>query len=127
MQDTHYKTFQIHITKGHRLFPYFQQMCRDAKNMYNTTNFYFRQVFTAFRQEDPLQPLQKEVLDTIDQYIEEMNERQLQAYQSKAWREQQKPLEQRRKVNLNLFDPPSKDNPYVNYRKDGREAGLSLF
>jgi putative transposase len=74
MSNTQYKTFQIRIKKGHRLFPYFQQMCHDAKNMYNTTNFYIRQVFTALRQENALQPLQSEVLATLNHYIVKMNE-----------------------------------------------------
>ena len=115
MSDTYYKTFQISIKKDHRLFPYFHQMSQSAKNMYNATNFYIRQVFTAFRKEGSLQPLQKEVLDTIEQYIEEMNERQFKAYQLKVLREQQKPLEKRREVKLNLFNVPSKEKPYLDY------------
>jgi putative transposase len=115
MTNTNYKTFQISIKKGHRLFPYFQQMCHDAKNMYNTTNFYIRQVYTALRQEESLQPLQREVLETIDHYIAEMNERQLQAYHSKVCREQQQPIEQRPEVKLTLFELPSKENPYIGY------------
>jgi putative transposase len=115
MSNTQYKTFQIRIKKGHRLFPYFQQMCHDAKNMYNTTNFYIRQVFTALRQENALQPLQSEVLATLNHYIVKMNDRQHQAYQAKVSREQQKSIEQRREVKLNLFELPSKESPYIDY------------
>ncbi len=57
MADATYKTFQIWIKDSHRLFPYFEQMCLDAKHLYNTTNFYIRQVYTSFRQDKPLQPL----------------------------------------------------------------------
>jgi putative transposase len=52
-----YRTFQIWIKPGHRLYPYLEQVCQDAKNLYNTTNFYIRQVFTAFRQNHPLKPI----------------------------------------------------------------------
>jgi putative transposase len=65
MSDHHYKTFHICIKKGHRLFPYCKQMCQNAKHLYNITNFYIRQAYTALRQQKPLQPLQKEALNTI--------------------------------------------------------------
>ncbi|CUB12435.1 hypothetical protein BN2127_JRS1_04222 [Bacillus cereus] len=45
------------------MYSYFQECCHNAKNMYNTTNFYIRQVYTGLTQEKELQPLQKEVLD----------------------------------------------------------------
>ena len=48
------------------MYVYFQEMTQNAKNMYNTTNFYIRQVYTGLTQDKQLQPLQKEVLDTID-------------------------------------------------------------
>jgi putative transposase len=115
MSDTQYKTFQVWIKKGHRLFPYFEQMCQQAKNVHNTTNFYIRQVFTSYRQEMPLQPLQQEVLDTLQHYIGPMNERQDKAYRSRIAREQQKPLDQRKDITCNTFSLPSKDNPYVDY------------
>jgi putative transposase len=115
MSDTQYKTCQIWIKKDHRLFPYFQHMCQNAKNLYNATNFHIRQIYTSFRQEIPLQPLQKEVLDTLHYYIGVMNERQLQAYQSKLSKELQKPVEERRDVPCHVFDLPSEGSPYVGY------------
>ncbi|MDD1368038.1 hypothetical protein PTB13_08090, partial [Bacillus sp. MHSD17] len=35
---SNYKTLQIWIKKGHRMYSYFQECCHNAKNMYNTTN-----------------------------------------------------------------------------------------
>ncbi|WP_223067749.1 RNA-guided endonuclease InsQ/TnpB family protein [Paenibacillus caui] len=110
-----YKTLQIEIKKGHRLFPYFERMCQESKHLFNTTNFYIRQVFTAFRQEKPLQPLQQEVLDTLNRYIGVMNERQLQAYQSRVAKEQLKPVDERKEVRFNRFDLPSEEKPFVDY------------
>ncbi|PEY99941.1 transposase, partial [Bacillus sp. AFS018417] len=81
------------IKKGHRMYAYFQESCQNAKNMYNTTNFYIRQVYTGLTQEKELQPLQKEVLDIIDQYIEKMNDTQLLAYRKKLAKEKKKPKE----------------------------------
>jgi putative transposase len=115
MSDTEYKTFQVRIKKGNRLFPYFEQMCQQAKNVHNTTNFYIRQVFTSYRQETPLQPLQQEVLDTLQRYIGPMNERQGKAYRSRLVRENKKPLDQRKDITFNEFSLPSKENPYVDY------------
>ena len=110
-----YKTLQIEIKKGHRLFPYFEQMCQDAKHLFNTANFYIRQVFTAFRLEKPLQPLQQEVLDTLNRYIEVMNERQLQAYQSRVAKEQLKAVEERQEIRCNQFELPSEESPWIDY------------
>ncbi|MGH1041609.1 RNA-guided endonuclease InsQ/TnpB family protein, partial [Bacillus wiedmannii] len=47
---SNYKTLQIWIKKGHRMYSYFQECCHNAKNMYNTTNFYIRQVYTGLTQ-----------------------------------------------------------------------------
>ena len=58
-KDNHYRTHQIWIKKGHRMYEYFQTMTQNAKNMYNTTNFYIRQVYTGFTQEKQLQPFTK--------------------------------------------------------------------
>jgi putative transposase len=78
-----YKTMQIWIKKGHRMHGYFQEMCQNAKNLYNTTNFYIRQVFTGLTQEKELQPLQQEVLDCIKKNLPKINDNQLFAYQKK--------------------------------------------
>ena len=48
-----------------------------------------------------LQPLQKEVLDTIDTHFEEMNEVQRNAYQKKLEKEKGKPKEKQKEVTLN--------------------------
>lgn len=91
-----YRTHQVWIKPGHRLYPYFEQVCQAAKNMYNTTNFYIRQVWTAFRNNGPLQPLQKQVLDTIRTHLDAMNERQ--------------------RGKASPFQLPSPENPFIHYR-----------
>ena len=90
-------------------------MCQNAKHLFNTANFYIRQVFTAFRLEKPLQPLQQEVLDTLNRYIGVMNERQLQAYQSRVAKEQLKPVEERQEIRCNQFALPSEESPWIDY------------
>jgi putative transposase len=114
-ENKNYRTHQIWIKKGHRMYGYFQTMTQNAKNMYNTTNFYIRQVYTGLTQEKQLQPLQKEVLDTIDKNFNQMNEVQLIAYQKNIEKQKAKPKEKRKEVKCNLFEKPSKENPYVDY------------
>ena len=92
-----YRTHQVWIKPGHRLFAYLDQACQDAKNLYNTTNFYIRQIVTAFGKNEPLQPLQQEVLDTLASHIDVMNERR------------------RDKNRSHPFKLPSKENPFVHY------------
>ncbi|MFS0725896.1 RNA-guided endonuclease InsQ/TnpB family protein [Paenibacillus sp. 1P07SE] len=70
-----YRTFQVWIKPGHRLFPYLDETCRHANNLYNTANFYIRQVFTSMRLPGACQPLQRQVMDTICAHMDAMNER----------------------------------------------------
>ncbi|KRE97709.1 transposase [Paenibacillus sp. Soil766] len=93
-----YRTYQVCIKPGHRLYPYLEQVCQDAKNLYNTTNFYIRQVFTAFGQNQPLQPLQQQVMNLLQTHIDAMNKRL------------------REKNRSRPFQLPSQESPFVNYR-----------
>ena len=75
-----YRTYQMDIKKGHKLYRYFDQICTNSNNLYNTTNFYIRQVYTALNQEKNWQPLQKEVMDHIQNNLQKMNNNQTNAY-----------------------------------------------
>ena len=90
-------------------------MCREAKNLHNTTNFYIRQVFTALRQDEPLQPLQQQIMDTLQANIGLMNERQLEAHQKRLRKQLLKPADQRKDSHCRLFELPTKESPYVDY------------
>ncbi|OXS56811.1 hypothetical protein B1A99_18260, partial [Cohnella sp. CIP 111063] len=65
-----YRTHQVWIKPGHQLFAYLEQACQNAKNLYNTTNFFIRQVFTSFGRNEPLQPLQQQVMNTLKTQLE---------------------------------------------------------
>ncbi|WP_338470837.1 transposase [Niallia sp. XMNu-256] len=110
-----YRTYQIKVKKGNRLFSYFDDLCSNANNLYNTTNFYIRQVYTALMQDKPLQPLQQEVMETIYQNIDSMNNKQTIAYYKKILKEKSKPESEQKKVKLNLFELPSKEELFVGY------------
>ena len=54
-----YRTYQIDIKKGHKLYRYFDELCLNSNNLYNTTNFYIRQVYTALNQDKTCATLTK--------------------------------------------------------------------
>ncbi|WP_347862869.1 transposase [Salimicrobium sp. PL1-032A] len=97
------------------MYTYFDEMCRGAKNLYNTVNFHIRQVFTGLRRETELHPLQQEVLEGIRHHLPVMNKVQKAAYEKRLATENQKPEEERKKVTCNLFKAPTEKNPYVDF------------
>lgn len=110
-----YRTYQIAIKKGHKLYKYFDELCLNSNNLYNTTNFYIRQVYTALNNKKSLQPLQKEVMETIYQNLNKMNDKQTIAYFKKIQKEHTKPKDARKEVKLNLFIAPSKERSFLGY------------
>ncbi|MGG0185645.1 RNA-guided endonuclease InsQ/TnpB family protein, partial [Bacillus rhizoplanae] len=114
-KEKEYATYQIWIKKGHKLYSYFLEMCQNAKNLYNTTNFYIRQVYTALRTDQPLQPLQREVLHTLQAHIEAMNENQLRAYQKRVQKQKEKPAKKQNEIRYNSFTLPTKENSFLSY------------
>lgn len=110
-----YRTHQIRIKKGHRMYTYFNTMNHNANNLYNTTNFYIRQIHTTLTQDKPLQSLQIEVMQTIDRALDRMNTTQLATYQKKKQKELSKPTEERTEIKANLFTRPTKETPFVSY------------
>ena len=91
-----YRTYQIHIKKGHKLYRYFDELCLSGNNLYNTTNFYIRQIYTALNNDKLLQPLQKEVLETVYQNIDKMNDCQTISYYKKLRKDGQKRFEEKK-------------------------------
>ncbi|MGG0185282.1 RNA-guided endonuclease InsQ/TnpB family protein [Bacillus rhizoplanae] len=91
------------------------EMCQNAKNLYNTTNFYIRQVFTALRTDQPLQPLQQEVLYTLQKHIETMNENQLRAYRKRLQKQKEKPVKEQKEIKCNMFTLPTKEKSFLSY------------
>lgn len=110
-----YRTIQIRIKPGHRFFSYCQVQCQKAKNLYNTTNFYIRQVFSAYTKRETLHPLQKEVIDIMEASIDSMNEVQRVAYEKRQTKEDLKPVEKRKPIKLNLYSLPSEETPFVSF------------
>jgi len=110
-----YRSYQIHVKKGHRMYSYFEKLSLNTNNLSNTTNFFIRQIYTSLKQEKPLESLQKEVLDTIDKNIDRMNDSQLAAYKKKLDKEKLKPIEERKEIKAKFFSKPTKEKPFVSY------------
>ena len=115
MTEKDYRTYQISIKKGHRLYRYFDELCLNCNNLYNTANFYIRQVYTALNNEQSLQPLQREVMETIYQHIGNMNECKTIAYYKRVKKEEAKPKEIQKEVTLTLFELPKKEKSFLGY------------
>lgn len=108
-----YRTYQVWVKPGHRLFAYLEQACRNAKNLYNTTNFYIRQVFTSFGQKESLQPLQQQVMSTLEAHIDAMNERRSEKNRSHPFK---LPSKEKSFVSYNFLDALFKVMDQSDYR-----------
>ena len=113
-QASNYRAYQIRVKKGHRLYDYFFEQSRLAKNLYNHANFFIRQTYTALTQEKPLETNQREVRDTIARYLPLMNENQVKAWEK---REAEVRAETRTKnqEKPKLFSAPTKEKSYLGY------------
>lgn len=114
-KEKSYRTQQIIVKSGHRLHPYFKGITENAKNLYNTTNFYFRQIFTAMTSTKSLQPLQQEVLKLVEENLEAMNAIKYATYEKKRLKELEKAPKEQKEIKLSLFEMPSTEKPYVNF------------
>ena len=109
-----YRTYQMNIKKGHKLYPYFDEICLNSNNLYNTTNFYIRQVYTALNK-IKIATLTKRSDGNISNNVQKMNEKKTIAYYKRLEKERTKPMEQQKEIKLNLFDLPSKEKSFVGY------------
>ena len=97
------------------MYPYFDEICLNSNNLYNTTNFYIRQVYTALNNEGVLQPLQQEVLKVLLDNIDKMNANQQKAYLKKVEKEEMKPRDEQKEIKENRFELPSKEKSFLGY------------
>jgi putative transposase len=71
--DKMYSAYKIQIHPDHELFTYCDSLCFKAKNLYNITNYYIRQVYTALKKETR-NDNQLQVLMDIELHLPKMNE-----------------------------------------------------
>ena len=69
-----YRTVSFEIKKNTELYAYLEELCANSKRLYNTTNFYIRQVMTGIQKDDAdRQPNEKGVLDVLLTYLPKVN------------------------------------------------------
>lgn len=62
-----YRAMSVRIKKGHKLYPYFNDLSKKVNNLYNVTNFFVRQVFSGIMKDTAdRQPNEAMVIDTIN-------------------------------------------------------------
>jgi putative transposase len=110
-----YSAYKIQIHPDHELFNYCDSLCFKAKNLYNITNYYIRQVFTALK-EVTRNDNQLQVLMDIESHLPKMNEIRQKSYE----KAKMKP----KKVNKNgktmdpelkLFEMPHLGKSFIGY------------
>ncbi|PGY09752.1 hypothetical protein [Bacillus sp. AFS031507] len=75
-----YRSYKIQIHPEHELFDYCDSLCFKAKNLYNITNYYIRQVYTALKKETRNEN-QLQVLTDIQVHLPEMNKIRLKSFE----------------------------------------------
>jgi putative transposase len=75
-----YSAYKIQIHPDHELFDYCDSLCFKAKNLYNITNYYIRQVYTALKKETRNEN-QLQVLRDIETNLPKMNEIRQKSYE----------------------------------------------
>ena len=69
-----YRTVSFEIKKNTELYAYLEELCANSKKLYNTTNFYIRQVMTGIQKEESArQKNEKEVLNIVLTYLPKVN------------------------------------------------------
>ena len=62
-----YRVVKFEVDEKHKLYPYFEDCTKKAKNLYNVTNFHIRQVMTGIQKEpSKRQENEANVLDNIE-------------------------------------------------------------
>lgn len=110
-----YRSYKIQIHPEHELFEYCDSLCFKAKNLYNITNYYIRQVYTSLRKEIRNEN-QLHVLQDIETYLPQMNVIRLKSYE-KAKANPMK-VDKKGKIiepKLKLFEIPTQEKSFIGY------------
>ncbi|MEH7272292.1 RNA-guided endonuclease InsQ/TnpB family protein [Neobacillus vireti] len=110
-----YSSYKIQIHPDHELFDYFDSLCFKAKNLYNITNYYIRQVYTAFKK-GTRNKNQLQALTDIELHLPKMNEIRQKSYE----KEKAKPKKVNKSgkitdVKFKPFQMPHHEKPFIGY------------
>ena len=110
-----YSAYKIQIHPDHELFNYCDSLCFKAKNLYNITNYYIRQVYTALKKE-PRNENQLQVLRDIETNLPKMNEIRQKSYEIAKMKP--KKVDKSGKLidaKLKLFEMPHHEKSFIGY------------
>ena len=116
-EDCEYRTYQFLIKEGHDLHAYLMDIMYNANNLYNTTNFYIRQIWTGAKIEDEnkIHPLQKEVLSIVRENILAINEHNTLKFQKLVKKDILEGRVLTTKRKLTRFNMPNKEKAFPSY------------
>lgn len=116
-EDKILRTQSIRIKKGHRLYTYCDSMCFLSKNLYNTTNFYIRQIFSGLKKDKvSRQDNEVKVIKEINDVIQTLNDIKIAYVEKRRLKELQKPENQKKKIaDAKLFESLTEENSYPSY------------
>jgi len=108
-----YSSYKIQIHPEHELFDFCDSLCFKAKNLYNITNYYIRQVYTALKKETQNEN-QLQVLKDLEMHLPQMNEIRLKSFE----KARSKPKKMDKKGNINepklkLFKMPTYEKSFL--------------
>ena len=106
-----YNAVKIQINHQHPLFSYCEDITFKAKNLYNITNYYIRQVYTGLKAEN-VKDNQIQALAELESNLEKMNIVRYQSHAKKLKKAQEKGQEE---PELKLFEMPTSDKPYLTF------------
>ncbi len=111
------RTQSIRIKKSHKLYDYCDNMCFQSKNLYNTTNFYFRQAFTGLKKVDEERhENEKAILEEINEAIPKLNALKIAHVEKRRLKELSKPKGTRKEIKeANLYEPLTEETTAVRY------------
>ncbi|TDL71200.1 transposase [Rhodococcus qingshengii] len=110
-----YSAYKIQIHPDHELFHYCDSLCFKAKNLYNITNYYIRQVYTALNKETQNEN-QLQVLRDIELHLRKMNEIRQKSYEIAKMKP--KKVDKSGKsidAKLKLFEMPHHGKSFIGY------------
>ncbi|WP_144553941.1 RNA-guided endonuclease TnpB family protein [Bacillus sp. X1(2014)] len=110
-----YRSYKIQIQPKHELFDYCDSLCFKAKNLYNITNYYIRQVYTALKKETKNEN-QLQVLTDIKDHLPQMNQIRLKSFE--IAKSKTKKVDNNGLVlepELKLFEMPHPENAFLPY------------
>ncbi len=111
------RTQKIKIKKGNKMYKYFDEICFNAKNLYNIGNFYIRQCLTGLKKDDKdITTNEKEAINYINNTIPYLNQIKLDYYNKRLNTESQKPIGERKAVEKPAqYKLLSKNNSFLGY------------